>query len=75
MKSRKIKLSIAIISLIMLACGSQEKSIIGKGNGFSGEIKVNVVTENNKIKNLEVIENNETSHIISRAFPILKERI
>ncbi|MBC2850038.1 FAD-binding protein [Cetobacterium sp. 8H] len=75
MKSRKIKLSIAIISLIMLACGSQEKSIIGKGNGFSGEIKVNVVTENNKIKNLELVEDNETSHIISRAFPILKERI
>ncbi len=75
MKNKRNVLTIVLTSLIMLACGAKEKSIIGKGNGFSGEVKVNVITENDKIKELELVEDNETSHIISRAFPILKERI
>ncbi|MGL4977865.1 MAG: FAD-binding protein, partial [Cetobacterium sp.] len=60
---------------MLVACGTKEKSIIGKGNGFSGEIKVNVVTKGDKIENLELVSDNETSHIISRTFPILKDRI
>ncbi len=75
MKVNRCKLAILLASLMLVACGTKEKSVIGKGNGFSGEIKVNVVTKGDKIENLELVSDNETSHIISRTFPILKDRI
>lgn len=75
MKVNRCKLAILLASLMLVACGTKEKSVIGKGNGFSGEIKVNVVTKGDKIENLELVSDNETSHIISRSFPILKDRI
>lgn len=75
MKVNRCKLAILLASLMLMACGEKEKSIIGKGNGFSGEIKVNVITKGDKIENLELVSDNETSHIMSRSFPILKDRI
>ncbi|MHA4989798.1 FAD-binding protein [Cetobacterium somerae] len=75
MKVNRCKLAIFLASLMLMACGEKEKSIIGKGNGFSGEIKVNVITKGDKIENLELVSDNETSHIMSRSFPILKDRI
>ncbi|MGL5963873.1 MAG: FAD-binding protein, partial [Fusobacteriaceae bacterium] len=69
------KLAIVLAGLIFVGCGKNEKSIIGKGNGFSGEIKVNVITNGEKIENIELVSDNETSHIISRTFPILKDRV
>ena len=52
MKVNRCKLAILLASLMLMACGEKEKSIIGKGNGFSGEIKVNVITKGDKIENL-----------------------
>ena len=76
MKKGIVNKGIVLTMLLLgVACGVKEKSIIGKGPGFSGEIKVNVLTKGEKIKNIELVSNNETSHIISRAFPIMKERI
>lgn len=75
MEANRCKLVIFLASLMLMSCSEKEKSIIGKGNGFSGEIKVNVVTKGDRIDNLELVSDNETSHIISRSFPILKERI
>ncbi|MGL5989660.1 FAD-binding protein [Cetobacterium sp.] len=71
----RYKLAVVLVGLIFLGCGTEKKSVIGKGNGFSGELKVNVVTSGEKIENIELVSDNETSHIISRTFPILKARI
>lgn len=75
MKVNRRKLVVFLASLMLVACGTKEKSIIGKGNGFSGDIKINVITKGDKIENLELVSDNETSHIMSRSFPILKDRI
>lgn len=45
----------------------------GIGDGFSGKIKVDVLTNGEKIEDIKLVSDSETSHIISRAFPILKE--
>lgn len=62
-----------LISAFVFATGTVTTS--GTGDGFSGKIKVDVVTNGEKIEDIKVVSNSETSHIISRAFPILKERI
>lgn len=62
-----------LISAFVFATGTVTTS--GIGDGFSGKIKVDVVTKGEKIEDIKVVSNSETSHIISRAFPILKERI
>lgn len=62
-----------LISAFVFATGTVTTS--GIGDGFSGKIKVDVVTRGEKIEDIKVVSNSETSHIISRAFPILKERI
>ena len=62
-----------LISTFIFATGTV--TISGTGDGFSGKIKVDVVTNGEKIEDIKVVSNAETSHIISRAFPILKERI
>lgn len=62
-----------LISAFVFASGIVTTS--GTGDGFSGKIKVDVVTNGEKIEDIKVVSNSETFHIISRAFPILKERI
>lgn len=62
-----------IISTFIFATGTVTTS--GVGDGFSGKIKVDVVTNGEKIEDIKLVSDSETSHIISRAFPILKERI
>ena len=54
MEANRCKLAIFLASLMLMSCSEKEKSIIGKGNGFSGEIKVNVVTKGDRIDNLEL---------------------
>lgn len=62
-----------LISTFIFATGTV--TTFGTGDGFSGKIKVDVVTNGEKIEDIKIVSNSETSHIISRAFPILKERI
>ena len=62
-----------LISALIFATGTVTTS--GTGDGFSGKIKVDVVTNGEKIEDIKLVSDSETSHIISRAFPILKERI
>ena len=62
-----------LISALIFASGTVTTS--GTGDGFSGKIKVDVVTTGGKIEDIKLVSDSETSHIISRAFPILKERI
>lgn len=47
----------------------------GKGTGYGGEIKLELITEGDKMVDIEIISDEETSPIMSRAFPIIRERI
>ena len=62
-----------LISAFIFASGTVTTS--GTGDGFSGKIKVDVLTNGEKIEDIKLVSDSETSHIISRAFPVLKERI
>ncbi|SJZ89967.1 fumarate reductase flavoprotein subunit [Cetobacterium ceti] len=68
-----------MLGLIVGALGqnilANEKMYVVKEKGFSGEIKLEVISDDDKIKDIKLVSHNETSHIMSRAFPILKERI
>ncbi|ONI39554.1 hypothetical protein AN639_01535 [Candidatus Epulonipiscium fishelsonii] len=47
----------------------------GTGNGYIGEVKVDVTIENGTIKAIEVVEEAETLVIAERAIPIIVNRI
>lgn len=63
------------VVLSALSFGEDQKHFIGKGNGYGGELKVKVTTKGRKIENMELVSHKETSPVIKRAFPLLKNRI
>lgn len=69
---KKVLFLMAVSTLLM---AQSEKEFIGKVNGYGGELKVNVKTKGEKILDLELVSHKETSPVVKRAFPILKERI
>lgn len=69
---KKLMLLFAISTIVF---ANNTKTFIGKGNGYGGELKLKLTMENDKIKDLELVSHNETSPVIKRAFPILKDRI
>lgn len=50
-------------------------SYTGEGHGYHGKLEVEVSFENKEVKEVKLLSDNESSVIISRAFPLLKERI
>ncbi|SJZ79053.1 fumarate reductase flavoprotein subunit [Cetobacterium ceti] len=64
-----------LLALGAISQGAFGKEFIGKGNGYGGPLKVLVSTDNDKIINVELLSHKETSPVVKRAFPILKERI
>ena len=71
---KKLVLSFLLVCSA-LTFSKEVKEYEGKAGGFSGDIQLKVKTDGEKIEDIELLSNKETSHIISRAFPILKERI
>ena len=62
--------------LIAFSCFAAEKTTTeAVASGFGGDIKIEVVTEGKKIEDIKLISHKETSHLMDRAFPIIKERI
>ena len=62
--------------LVVLNCfGAQKTTTEARTSGFGGEMKLEIVTEGEKIEDIKVISHKETSHLMDRAFPIIKERI
>lgn len=57
------------------AAGSANGTFTGKGNGYGGEVQVDVTFENGEIKDFEIVSGNETSLLQKRAMPVLKERV
>ena len=72
---KKLFTSVLFLLISAFVFATSTVTTSGIGDGFSGKIKVDVVTNGEKIEDIKVVSNSETSHIISRAFPILKERI
>lgn len=71
---KKVILSF-LLACSVLSFANELKEYDGKGGGFSGDIQLKVVTDGEKIEDIKLVSNNETSHIMSRAFPIMKDRI
>lgn len=72
---KKLFTSVLFLLISAFVFASSIVTTSGTGDGFSGKTQVDVVTNGEKIEDIKVVSNSETSHIISRAFPILKERI
>lgn len=47
----------------------------GTGNGYGGELNLDVSFEKGEITDIVLKENGESSPVITRAFPVIKERI
>lgn len=53
----------------------KETSYSATANGYGGELKVEVVMIGTEIKDVKLVESKESSPVINRAFPVIKERI
>lgn len=54
---------------------SKEGTFSAKANGYGGELTVEVDVKDDKISDIRLTENHESSPVIKRAFPVIKERI
>lgn len=55
--------------------GAKTGTFEGKGTGYGGELVLQVETEGEKIKDIKLVSDHESSPVIKRAFPVIKERI
>lgn len=82
--------NLKLVSLVMAAsmvfavgCSSagsngesaKEGTFSAKANGYGGELTVEVDVKDDKISDIRLTENHESSPVIKRAFPVIKERI
>lgn len=75
MKRKIYALAMLSASLLVGCSGSKDGTAVGTGSGYGGDIQVEVTTEDGKITDLTLVSNNETSVVIDRAWPVIKERI
>lgn len=72
----KIKLiSLLAAAAVMTGSVAMAETYSATGNGYHGEMTVNVTIEDGKITDVELGENHETNVVIDRAFPVIRERI
>ncbi len=72
----KIKLiSLLAAAAVMTGSVAMAESYSATGNGYHGELTVNVTIEDGKITDVELGDNHETNVVIDRAFPVIRERI
>ena len=74
MNKRIVLLAVSLLVLSQ-ATLSKERTFLTKANGYSGEIKLEVIAEGQEVKDIKVVSHNETVPVMTRAFPMLKERI
>lgn len=69
-------LFMTLISLVLSKnTFTKETSFTTKSRGYGGEVKILVKIDGTKIKDIEIVSHNESSPVISRAFPLIRERI
>ncbi len=66
-------MKLLIILLLLGACAPKEQ--IGTGPGFGGNVEVSVLVDNNQIKQIKVLNHNESSYVGGKAFTLLEKRI
>ena len=72
----KIKmLSLLAAAAVMTGSVAMAETYSATGNGYHGEMTVNVTIEDGKITDVELGDNHETTVVIDRAFPVIRERI
>lgn len=72
----KIKLiSLLAAAAVMTGSVAMAETYSATGNGYHGEMTVNVTIEDGKITDVELGNNHETNVVIDRAFPVIRERI
>ena len=72
----KIKLiSLLAAAAVMTGSVAMAETYSATGNGYHGEMTVNVTIEDGKITDVELGDNHETNGVIDRAFPVIRERI
>lgn len=72
----KIKLiSLLAAAAVMTGSVAMAETYSATGNGYHGEMTVNVTIEDGKITDVELGDNHETNMVIDRAFPVIRERI
>lgn len=78
---KKLISLVAVLSIALTTGCSSNKgqfkdgTYTGTGNGYGGEVKVEVDVKNGDITTIKVVEGNETSLVQKRALPVLEERI
>ena len=72
----KIKLiRLLAAAAVMTGSVAMAETYSATGNGYHGEMTVNVTIEDGKITDVELGDNHETNVVIDRAFPVIRERI
>lgn len=72
----KIKLiGLLAAAAVMTGSVAMAETYSATGNGYHGEMTVNVTIEDGKITDVELGDNHETNVVIDRAFPVIRERI
>ena len=72
----KIKLiSLLAAAAVMTGSVAMAETYSATGNGYHGEMTVNVTIEDGKVTDVELGDNHETNVVIDRAFPVIRERI
>ena len=81
---KKMNLFFALLlsSALIVGCASKpsagdltDGTYSGKGNGFNGEMTVDVVVEGGLITDVILKDNGESEPVITRAFEVIKERV
>ncbi|MDO5022269.1 MAG: FAD-binding protein [Eubacteriales bacterium] len=74
-KKLAILLSAVLMLVSLFPMGIAETAYQGTGPGYGGELKVEVVMEGETIKDILLLENRESSPVVKRAFPAIRDRI
>lgn len=81
-KRMNLFFALLLSSALIVGCASKpstgdltDGTYSGKGNGFNGEMTVDVVVEGGLITDVILKDNGESEPVITRAFEVIKERV
>ena len=69
-----LALLLATTSVFALAADG-ETVFEGEGSGYGGKLRLEVVLEGDEMSDIRIVEDHESSPVMTRAFPVIRERI
>ncbi len=69
-----LTLLLATTSVFALAADG-ETVFEGEGSGYGGKLRLEVVLEGDEMTDIRIVEDHESSPVMTRAFPVIRERI